>query len=47
LNEEHTEYAWVSREHYHHYHVMDGIDEDIDYFKIWPRSYLNPDKLPR
>ena len=47
LNEEHTEYAWVSREHYRHYHVMDGIDEDIDYFKIWPRSYLNPDKLPR
>ena len=47
LNPEHTEHVWVSREDYRNYPVMDGIDEDIDYFKIWPRSYLNPDKLPR
>lgn len=47
LNQEHTEYAWVSREDYRRYPVMDGIDEDIDYFRIWPRSCLNLDKLPR
>ncbi len=46
LNHEHTEYAWVSRGNYRRYPVMDGIDEDIDYFGIWPRTYLNPDKLP-
>jgi hypothetical protein len=24
---------------------MDGIDEDIAYFGIWPRAYLNADRL--
>jgi 8-oxo-dGTP pyrophosphatase MutT (NUDIX family) len=46
LNAEHTRYVWVTRQEYRHYPVMDGIDEDIDYFGIWPRSYLNEDKLP-
>jgi 8-oxo-dGTP pyrophosphatase MutT (NUDIX family) len=47
LNPEHTRFAWVDREHYRDYAVMDGIDEDIAYFDIWPRSCLNPEKLPR
>jgi 8-oxo-dGTP pyrophosphatase MutT (NUDIX family) len=47
LNGEHTEFAWVGREDYRRYPVMDGIDEDLDYFQIWPRRFLNPDKLPR
>jgi len=47
LNKEHTAYAWVGREAYLNYDVVDGIDEDLDYFGIWPRSYLNKDKLPR
>ena len=47
LNHEHTEYAWVAKEVFRDYDVMDGIDEDIHYFGIWPRNYLNPDKLPR
>lgn len=46
LNEEHTEYAWVSAENYKTYDVMNGLDEDILYLNIWPRKYLNPDKLP-
>lgn len=46
LNHEHTEFAWVSKEDFRDYAVMDGIDEDIQYFGIWPRSYLNPEKLP-
>lgn len=46
LNKEHTEFAWVGRSDYRNYEVMDGIDEDIAYFDIWPRSFLNPDKLP-
>jgi mutator protein MutT len=46
LNPEHTGHAWVSAEEYKNYPVMDGIDEDIDYFGIWPREYLNQDKLP-
>jgi 8-oxo-dGTP pyrophosphatase MutT (NUDIX family) len=46
LNEEHTRYAWISREDYRNYPVMAGIDEDIAYFNIWPRSFLNQDKLP-
>ena len=46
LNEEHTEYAWVSKHEYKNYSVMDGLDEDIYYLKIWPQQYLNDDKLP-
>ena len=46
LNHEHTEYAWVSKEDYKGYSVMDGLDEDIRYFGIWPTKYLNPEKLP-
>ncbi len=46
LNDEHTAFAWVDRESYRQYDVMDGIDEDIAYFDIWPTSFLNPDKLP-
>jgi 8-oxo-dGTP diphosphatase len=47
LNEEHTRYEWVAKEDYRAYPVMDGIDEDIDYFGIWPRQFLNPDRLPK
>lgn len=47
LNSEHTAYAWVDRTHYRQFPVMDGIDEDLAYFGIWPRGLLNPDRLPR
>lgn len=47
LNHEHTAYAWVGRKAYRDYQVVDGTDEDLDYLGIWPRSYLNEDKLPR
>ncbi|MFT5133490.1 MAG: 8-oxo-dGTP pyrophosphatase MutT (NUDIX family) [Gammaproteobacteria bacterium] len=46
LNHEHTQYAWVGREDYKQYSVMDGIDEDIRYFDIWPSDFLNREKLP-
>jgi 8-oxo-dGTP diphosphatase len=46
LNEESTEWAWVGREEYRSYPVMNGIDEDIDHFGIWPREFLNADRLP-
>lgn len=46
LNNEHTQYAWVSKEDFRSYSVMDGIDEDIHYFRIWPIKYLNREKLP-
>lgn len=41
LNHEHTDYAWVGREHYRAYRVMSGTDEDIRYFNIWPPNYLS------
>lgn len=47
LNDEHSAYAWVGRDDYRAYPVMDGIDEDIAYFGIWPRRFLNADRLPR
>ena len=47
LNHEHTDYAWVGREDFKNYAVMDGIDEDLLYLNIWPREYLNEDKLPK
>jgi hypothetical protein len=25
---------------------MDGMDEDIDLFGIWPREFLDPARLP-
>jgi len=46
LNHEHTQYAWVGREIYKRYSVMDGIDEDLMYLSVWPRRFLNQDKLP-
>lgn len=46
LNHEHTDHAWVGKEVFREYNVMDGIDEDISYLGIWPVEYLNPAKLP-
>lgn len=46
LNHEHTDYAWIGKESFRDYEVMDGIDEDIFYLGIWPVEYLNAAKLP-
>lgn len=46
LNHEHTDYVWIDKEQFKNYDVMDGIDEDLLYLKIWPRKYLNETKLP-
>ena len=46
LNHEHTAYAWVDRDHYCDYAVMDGVDEDLYYLGVWPVEYLHKDKLP-
>jgi len=46
LNHEHTDYAWVNKEEFRSFDVMDGIDEDLLYFNIWPKEYLHKDKLP-
>lgn len=46
LNEEHSEYTWISASEYKNYAVMDGLDEDILYLDIWPKIYLNQDKIP-
>lgn len=46
LNDEHIRHAWVCATDYRNYPVVDGVDEDIDYLGIWPRSFLNQEKLP-
>jgi 8-oxo-dGTP diphosphatase len=46
LNLEHTAYAWVGRERWRDYAVMDGMDEDLAYLDIWPREHLNAERLP-
>lgn len=46
LNREHTAYAWVGKEEFRNYDVLDGVDEDLLYLGIWPRQYLNPKKIP-
>lgn len=46
LNHEHSAFAWVSRERFRDYPVMDGIEEDIALLKIWPQRYLNPERIP-
>ena len=47
LNHEHTDHAWVSKERFRDYDVMNGIDEDILYLGIRPREYLREEKLPK
>ncbi len=47
LNHEHTDHAWVSKERFRNYDVMNGIDEDILYLGIWPRKFLREEKLPK
>lgn len=46
LNHEHDALAWVTREAYRSYAVVDGVDEDLRHLGVWPVSYLNADKLP-
>ncbi len=46
LNDEHTEHAWVARADWLDYDRMNGLDEDIDYLRIWPREWLDPTRLP-
>lgn len=46
LNHEHSAHAWVGRERFRDYDVMDGVDEDLLYLRIWPREYLRKEKLP-
>lgn len=47
LDPEHEEHAWVTREAYRTYAVVDGIDEDFLYLDVWPGKWLNAGKLPR
>jgi 8-oxo-dGTP pyrophosphatase MutT (NUDIX family) len=46
LNHEHTEYRWANVATYRALDLMDGIEEDIALLDIWPRSALNPARLP-
>ena len=46
LNDEHTDHAWVGREDFGDYQVMDGIDEDIAILGVWPLRFLNADRVP-
>lgn len=46
LNAEHEAFAWVSREAYRSYAVVDGIDEDLRHLAVWPVEWLNAGKLP-
>lgn len=45
LNEEHTEYAWVSKDQFDNYEVLLGIEQDIVLLDIWPRSMFDPSRL--
>lgn len=46
LNHEHTAHAWVGAAEYRHYAVMDGIDEDLALLHCWPRTSLDPARVP-
>lgn len=46
LNHEHSAHAWVAREQFRDYPVMDGIDEDLALLAIWPQRYLNAARVP-
>lgn len=36
LNAEHEDYAWVARDAYRDYPVVDGVDEDFAHLGVWP-----------
>jgi 8-oxo-dGTP pyrophosphatase MutT (NUDIX family) len=46
-NAEHDAHAWVSRDAYRSYAVVDGVDEDLAWLEVWPTTCLNANKLPR
>lgn len=46
LNEEHSEYRWVTKSNFAELDTVLGVDEDIYYLNIWPVKYLDSDKLP-
>lgn len=46
LNGEHEAFAWVSKEAWRTYAVVDGVDEDLRHLGVWPVEWLNADKLP-
>jgi hypothetical protein len=45
LNEEHTEYAWVTRRNFSNMDVMLGIEQDIVLLDIWPADTFKPARL--
>ncbi len=46
LNREHQSLAWVAAGNYREYAVVDGVDEDLAYLRVWPVAHLHADKLP-
>ena len=46
LNHEHTAFAWVGQGDIADVDVMLGIEEDIALLGFWPRSCLNPARVP-
>lgn len=44
-NTEHEAEAWVGKELFRTYAVVDGIDEDLHYLDVWPAEWLNAGKL--
>ena len=46
LNHEHTDSVWASPENFQCFDAMKGIEEDIAMLQLWPKSALNPNKLP-
>ncbi len=46
LNGEHSAFAWVSQDDYRWYEVMPGVDEDLAWLDVWPKTCLNQHWLP-
>lgn len=46
LNHEHTAWAWVGIEDYARYETVPGVDQDIAWLGVWPRSALDAAGLP-
>ena len=47
LNNEHIAFRWVAKQDIAKMDIMLGVEEDIEILGIWPKKYLNSERLPK
>ena len=47
MNNEHIAFRWVAKQDIAKMDIMLGVEEDIEILGIWPKKYLNSERLPK